>query len=243
MSVPVQRRAAGANEQVLSQYDDHVMDEQEQEQVIDTIRQDNEKANYWYRMSYLSPVPAYILGKHPKSHMTLLFVHHQAVGTVDDLTYLPAFPIYVVVASLLVYLMFLASYEIADRLHLVKPQEFTFPRQPHPFGTAPWWIVPVLRDLRLQPSKNAKVAEKSEAPEKVELAKVLPPRLTYMGFLWVCTWPIPLMTFGLGAFDDALWWAFPFMATTIHLLIEYWIYKADREALSLSGLRYNYKGA
>lgn len=25
----------------------------EQEQVIDTIRQDNEKANYWYRMSLL----------------------------------------------------------------------------------------------------------------------------------------------------------------------------------------------
>ncbi|WFC98066.1 hypothetical protein MYAM1_000788 [Malassezia yamatoensis] len=189
MSTSELRRKAGANEQVLSQYDEQVMDEQ-----------------------------------------------------VDDLTYLPAFPIYAVVVSILLFLIWLASYEVADQLRLVKPQEFSFPRQPHPFGTAPWWIVPVLRDLRLQPSKNLSV-EKGKAPEKQELSKVLPPRLTYVGFLWVCTWPIPLMTFGLGAFDDALWWSFAFMGVTIHLLVEYWIYKADREAIGLSGLKYNYKGA
>lgn len=190
----------------------------------------------------MTPVPAYALGKHPKSHMTLFFLHHQAVGTAADLTYLPAFPIYVAVSSILLYVIWLAAYEVADQLHLVKPQEFEFPRQPHPFGSAPWWIAPVLRDLRLQPSKNTH-SESGGAPEKVELTKVLPPRLTYVGFLWVCTWPIPLMTFGLGAYDEALWWAFPFMAVSIHVLIEYWIYKADRDTLSLSGLKYNYKGA
>lgn len=174
--------------------------------------------------------------------MTLFLVNHQTVGTVDDLTYLPAFPIYLGVGSILMFLVYLAAYELADLLRLVKPQEFSFPRQPHPFGTAPWWAVPVLRDLRLQPSKNVKL-EQGKTPERTELAKVLPPRFTYIGFLWVCTWPIPLMTFGLGAFDDALWWAFPFFATSIHLLVEWWIYKADREALSLVGLKYNYKGA
>ena len=62
MSTSELRRKAGANEQVLSQYDEPVMDEQgmcycnshaEQEQVIDSIRESNEKSNYWYRAALL----------------------------------------------------------------------------------------------------------------------------------------------------------------------------------------------
>lgn len=183
------------------------------------------------------------MGKHPKSHMTIFLHHHHTVGTEDDLTYLPVFPIYASIASLLIYLMFLASYELADRLSLVAPQEFVFPRQPHPFGTAPWWIVPVLRDIRLAPSRSERKQAADKAPQKAELAKVLPPRIVYIGFVWVCSWPIPLMTFGLGAFDDALWWSFPCAAFTIHVLIEWWIYKADRNTVGLQGLKYNYKTA
>ena len=65
----------------------------------------------------------------------------------------------------------------------------------------------------------------------------------YIGFLWVCSWPVPLITFGVGAFDDAAWWAFSFVALSIHLLVEWWIYKAELDTFGLSGLKYNYKGA
>ena len=72
---------------------------------------------------------------------------------------------------------------------------------------------------------------------------MFPPRIVYVGFLWVCTWPAPLLTFGIGAFDDAAWWAIPSAVMTIHVLIEWWIYKAERDTIGLSGMKYAYKGA
>jgi len=102
--------------------------------------------------------------------------------------------------------------------------------------------VPGLRDLRLQSSKTT-AADPSKQSQNVEITRVLPPRVVYVGFLWVCTWPAPLLSFGAGAFDDALWWLFPFLALTVHVLIEYWMYKADTETLGLNNLKYNHKGA
>lgn len=225
----------------------------EQENVIQQIRHDNDKANFVYRAGmlvvytlvvflYLTPIPSYLLGNHSKSHVTLYLQHHSIIGTEDDLTYLPAFPIYMFIFGFLTYIMFLAGRECASRAGLVKMKGVAFPAQPHPFGTAPGWLVPVLRDLRLQPTKNVK-ADPTQQSEGQHLAKVLPPQIVYLGFLWVCTWPAPLLTFGAGAFLDAAWWTFPFGALSIHLLIEWWIHKAERETIGLSNLKYNYKGA
>jgi len=225
----------------------------EQEQVIDKLRADNDKANYLYRAAllvvyalvgflYLTPIPTYLTGSHPKSHITL-FLHHQSmIGTEDDLTYLPALPIYIAVLLYLGYIMYLATYELATRAGILQPKGVAYPAQPHPFGTAPRWIVPVLRDIRLQPSGSAR-ADPDKQSTKTELTKVLPPPIVYLGFLWVCTWPVPLVTFGAGAFDDAAWWSFPFGALSLHLLVEWWIYKAERDMVGLAGLKYNYKGA
>ena len=254
-SQPLDRKhQPGAHDELLSQYDDlHAMDDAEQEQVIEQIRHDNHKANYIYRVGilviyglifflYATPIPTYLMGNHPKSHMTLYFHGQGKIGTDEDLTYLPAFPIYLAVTSTLAFFMYLAAYECAMRAGFVKLKPVAYPNQPHPYGSAPQWIVPVLRDLRLQPSSNVR-ADPTKQSQKVELIKVLPPQIVYLGFLWVCTWPVPLITFGAGAFDDAAWWSFPFLALSIHLLVEWWMYKAERDTLGLNGLKYNYKGA
>ena len=221
--------------------------------MIEQLRHDNDKANYIYRIAmlviyglvlflYLTPLPTYLSGNHPKSHMTLYLNHHSIIGTEEDLTYLPAFPIYLVVTSFLVYVMYLAAYECATRANLIKLKGLPYPAQPHPFGSAPNWIVPVLRDIRVQPSSSVR-ADPTKQSTSIERAKTLPPQLVYIGFLWVCSWPVPLITFGVGAFDDAAWWAFSFVALSIHLVVEWWIYKAELDTFGLSGLKHNYKGA
>lgn len=248
-----QQRAPGMHDDLLSQYDDgHVMDDSEQERVVEQIQQENHKANYIYRIGmlviygliffmYATPIPTYLTGNHPKSHMTLYFHGQSKIGTEEDLTYLPAFPIYMTVTSIIVAIMYLAAYECAMRAGFVKLKGMPFPYQPHPYGTAPKWIVPVLQDLRLQQTKKER-ADNNET-QRVELIKVLPPQIVYIGFLWVCTWPIPLITFGAGAFDDAAWWSFGFIALSIHLIVEWWIYKAERDTIGLNGMKYNYKSA
>lgn len=216
------------------------------------MKRTNDHANFVYRAGilvvyalvtflYVTPIPAYLMGSHPKSHISLYFHHHSVIGTEDDLTYLPAFPIYASVLLFFAYLMYLAGYECATRAGLIQIKGVPFPQQPHPFGTAPYWLVPVLRDLKLQQGGN--VRQDPTKKENRELAKVLPPHIIYVGFLWVCTWPVPLITFGAGAFDDAAWWSFPFGALLVHLLVEWWIYKAERDTLGLNNLKYNYKGA
>ena len=225
----------------------------EQDRVIGEIQRSNDKAHVVYRacllvvyalvaILYLTPVPDYVTGKHPKSHLTLFLHTHNVIGTTDDLTYLPAFPIYVVTALACFAIMWLAACEVADVLRLVQRKPMAFPSQPHPYGTAPNFLVPVLRDLRLQRGSGLKIRQASE-PTKVPITSVLPPRLAYLCFLWVCTWPIPLITFGVGAFDDAAWWMMPFAAVSLHLLIEYWIFKAESETIGLTGMKYAYKGA
>lgn len=221
--------------------------------MVEELQRKNERNHFIYRCAmlviyllivilYISPVPAYLKGEHPKSHLTFFLHKQDVVGTVDDLTYLPAFPIYAFVASIEIAIIAYASYELAEIMNLVRSKGFSFPAQPHPFGTAPNWVVPVLRDLRLQSSKTT-AADPSKQSQNVEITRVLPPRVVYVGFLWVCTWPAPLLSFGAGAFDDALWWLFPFLALTVHVLIEYWMYKADTETLGLNNLKYNHKGA
>lgn len=224
----------------------------EQEDVIRKLRTDNDKSNYVYRVAllvvyallgflYLTPIPTYLTGNHPKSHITL-FLHPELIGTENDLTYLPAFPIYLAILLYLGFILYLASYELATRAGIIQMKGVAYPAQPHPFGTAPSWIVPVLRDIRLQPTSTAR-ADPSKQDGKPQLSQILPPHIVYLGFLWVCTWPVPLITFGAGAFDDAAWWSFPFGVLLLHLIIEWWMYKAEREMLGLSGLKYNYKGA
>ncbi|WFD29707.1 hypothetical protein MSPP1_000718 [Malassezia sp. CBS 17886] len=235
------------------QDDLQVLDETEQDIVIDDIRRSNEKSNYVYRAAllvvyalvvvlFLIPVPAYLRGKHPRSHLALFIHHHQTVGTEDDLTYLPAFPVYAFAVSMLMLIIYGAARELLDAMRLLSPRAVPYPAQPHPYGTAPSWLAPVLSDIRLQPSRMSH-RNPDQPPQKVSLSIVIPPRLVYVGFLWVCSWPIPLLTFGMGAFSDAAWFAFPFFALTVHLLIEWWIYRADRDATGLAGMKYNYKGA
>ena len=60
--------------------------------MIEQLRHDNDKANYIYRIAmlviyglvlflYLTPLPTYLSGNHPKSHMTLYLNHHSIIGT------------------------------------------------------------------------------------------------------------------------------------------------------------------
>lgn len=229
------------------------LDEQEQEQVIQSIRESNEKSNYIFRalmlimmglvgILYLTPIPDYITGDHPESHLTMLFhPSHIHEASHDDLIRLPAFPIYLALLFLQGGLLFGAAYETMDRMGMIRSKGLAFPLQPHQFGTAPSILAPVLADIRWHPTHAGIRADKDDKPPPVWTT--ISPRLLYLCLLTLASTPLPLMTFGAGNFINAGWWLITTIALTVLCICEGLIDKFEREAIGLNGMKYAYKGA
>ena len=169
-----------------------------------------------------------------------MFIHHNdTVGTESDLTFIPAFPIYSMFLLFQGALIYLAMRELLFAIGAIKPKPRPFPAQPHQFGTAPDFLVPLLRDLRINQSSR----KRADVPPAAPLSTLMTPRVLYIGFLWFCTWPLPLLTFGVGSFDDSIWWAMLFLVASVHLITERTIAHAERETIGLNGLKYSFKSA
>lgn len=210
----------------------------------------NDKVHYVYRVLllvlyagitvlYLSPFPYYLTGSHSRKYHTLFIQHSDTVGTESDLTYIPAFPIYTIFFLFQIGIIYLAVRELLFAIGVIKPKPRPFPAQPHQFGTAPDFLVPLLRDLRINQSSR----KRADAPPAAPLSTFMAPRVLYIGFLWLCTWPLPLLTFGVGSFDDSIWWSVLFLVASVHLITERTIAHADRETVGLNGLKYSFKSA
>ncbi|WFD35686.1 hypothetical protein MCUN1_002547 [Malassezia cuniculi] len=229
---------------------DDPIDDVEQEKVIAELQRRNAKSHYSYRVLlivlhavvlvlYLSPFPAYIAGTHSRTHHTLFMQSSYSVGTENDLTYIPAFPIYCLLFAYYFGIIFLSVRETLFAMDIIKPTPMAFPAQPHQFGTAPNFLVPFLRDMRI----NKSTGNRADVPTSQPLSAYVAPRVLYLGFLWILTWPIPLLTFGSGAFEDSLWWSFMFFVMSIHVFAEHTIHKTERETVGLNGLKYAFKSA
>jgi hypothetical protein len=181
-------------------------------------------------------MPAYLTNTHPDTHFHMLFVHHEADATHDDLTRLPIAPIYTVFLASTGCLLWAAWRETADRMGLIKRKGLPYPQQPHLFGTAPGWLVKSLTDLRYHPTNMA--GYKAPAPGTMNrntgadnppnFMTKMHPRNLYLMLVFVASWPLPLMTFGAGAFGAAAWWALTPLVLGLLLLIEceWWIASA-----------------
>ncbi|PWN52058.1 hypothetical protein IE53DRAFT_378448 [Violaceomyces palustris] len=251
----------GMNHDLLSRFDDldEPLDTQDQDKIIEDLRKANQSSNYFYRamivvlmvlvfILYLTPIPDYVRGTHPENHITLFLhpIHHQ--GTHEDLTYLPALPFYLLFFFYSSYLLYLGTAETLYQMGhpILAPQraKLSFPRQPHQFGTAPDWLVPALTDLRWGSSN--KVTDGQRADKDVvnpRVASTVNPKLLYLFIIWVASWPLPLMTFGAGAFVNSLWWLATSGVLGVLWASEYWIVKTETELVGLGGMKYNHKGA
>jgi hypothetical protein len=139
-------------------------------------------------------------------------------------------------------LLFAAFYETLDRMGHVKSKGTAFPHQPHLFGTAPNILAPILSDVRWHPSQMGVRADTTEyrAPP---ITATMPPRLLYLCIITFVSLPLPLMTFGAGSFVNSGWWAIASAVLMVLVLCESMIYKFEKEAFGLNGLKYGYKGA
>lgn len=273
MSVPVQRNTnrTSANASLLDQYDDldqaPTFDTQEQEQVIAELRAKNDSSNYTFRalmlimlslvfVLYLTPIPAYIRGEHPALELFHQNIHVQ--GTAEHITYLPAFPFYLLVLFIHGTILYASAIEVLvlmghiGQLRKLKlpgvPKAAGFPYQPHQYNTAPNWLVPVLNDIKYSPgTKTSQRADTQPAPAPasgVPVASTLgAPRLLYLWVLLVASTPMPLVIFGAGNFESALWWAFSTAVMAVLVTVETWIVRSEKELLGLDGLKYQAKTA
>jgi len=191
---------------------------------------------------YVTPLPDYIMGTHPESHLTLFFGPSHIDGTHEDLYKFPALPIYLVFLALQGGLLFAAFYETLDRMGHVRSKGVAFPHQPHLFGTAPNFIAPILSDIRWHPSQMGVRADSTEyrAPP---VTATMPPRLLYLCMITFVSLPLPLMTFGAGSFVNSGWWAITSASLIVLVICEWMIHKFERETFGLTGLKYGYKGA
>ncbi|KAK0549559.1 hypothetical protein OC846_004022 [Tilletia horrida] len=238
----------------LAKLDDNAtaepLDDEEQTKIVQELTELNEKSNYLYRILllfmlslvlivYMTPIPAYLAGTHPENHLTMFFSPHHHEHTHDDLTYLPAAPIYIFFFLIQGSLLAAAMYETAERLSLVKIAPKPFPQQPHRFGTAPDWLAPALDDIRMQPSE----AQKQKQDKGDRVSARVGGRLVYIIFLTVLSLPLPLLTFGVGSFTNSGWWALSTGALTVLSLVEWWMGKVTAETQQLGSMKYSYRGA
>lgn len=250
--------AAAANDPlaVLDDLDDPIDDVgaygnlPEQDKVIAELQRRNEKSHFVYRamllvlygivcVLYVSPIPAYLAGTHHRMNHTLFMRAFDTIGTESDLTHVPAFPIYCALLSFYAVIVYLALRETLFSMGYIKPTPKIFPAQPHLFGTAPDFIVPFLRDLRVNQVQRGR----ADLPEVQPLSATISPRVLYIALLWIVSWPVPLLTFGAGAFEDSFWWSITSFVLAIHVFAEYTIQKAERETVGLNGLKYTFKSA
>ncbi|EPQ26214.1 uncharacterized protein PFL1_06149 [Pseudozyma flocculosa PF-1] len=275
MSSQPHRRPQGQHDDLLSQYDDldTPLDTQDQERLIAQLKQQNDGSNYGLRallavlialleFLYLTPLPSYIRGDHPENHLTLYHHPVHVEGTIDHLTYLPALPIYLFFFLVHGSLLYMAAIELLStmghanllaryRLPLARStaNAVPFPYQPHPFGTAPAWLVPTLRDIKWSTSPQTKLNQRADdQPAATAVAKSVAsslsdPKLLYLWFLFIASWPMPMLIFGAGNFANAAWWSLSSAVLGIYLAAETWIAKTNRDILGLDALKYNHKSA
>lgn len=185
------------------------------------------------------------MGTHPQNHMTMFL--GKSHGTLDDLIYLPALPFYIVFLAMQGGLLYCAALETADQLDLAfavaRRKKFAFPAQPHPFGTAPDFVVPTLSQLKFAPGGGR--ADQAHVPTDSgqRVAATMSPRAMYLTLLFVTSLPLPLMTFGAGSFGNAGWWAITSVVIALTAWVENGIWKSEREIVGLDGMKYTLKGA
>ncbi|KAN0063615.1 hypothetical protein ACQY0O_004065 [Thecaphora frezii] len=272
-STHAHQRSKGQHHDLLSQYDDldTPLDTQDQDAIIAQLKQSNDASNYTLRsllsflialllLLYLTPLPSYIRGDHPENHLTLYHHPVHVEGTIDHLTYLPALPIYLFFFAIHGSLLYMALIELLTamghapllaryRLPLTTSTAAPFPYQPHPFGTAPAWLVPALRDIKWSTSPQTKLNQRADqqpaatAVSKSIASSLAQPRLFYLWFLFVASWPMPMLIFGAGNFANSAWWALSSGVLGIYLAAETWIAKSEQEVLGLHGLKYDHKSA
>lgn len=201
--------------------------------------------------SYLTPLPAYLTNSHPDTHFHMLFVGVHREPTHDDVTKLPIAPIYCFFVAIMTSFLWAAAIETADRMGLTKRKGLPFPHQPHLFGTAPNWLIRTLTDLRWHPSNSGGVpSARSDLPRQQggdnppNFLTKMHPRNLYLFVILLASTPLPLMVFGAGGSGETtLWWTLTPLVIGTLLTIEGMIHRSQRDAASLDGMRYNYKGA
>ncbi|KDN44877.1 hypothetical protein K437DRAFT_247486 [Tilletiaria anomala UBC 951] len=231
------------------------LNNEEQQKIIEELREQNKKWNYIYRSAvllmqgllfifYFTPLPSYIAGTHPQNHLIVFWGSGQ--GTHDDLIYLPALPFYIAFLLIQGGLLYMVAFETADAMEIPaiikRRKSYAFPAQPHPFGTAPNFLVPPLSQIRWAPS-GGRADQDHTVTEGQRIAATTSPRLMYLVVLCVASLPLPLMTFGAGSFGNAGWWALTPLVIGVTCCIERSIWSSERQTHGLAGLRYNYKGA
>lgn len=183
---------------------------------------------------YLTPIPSYISGTHSQMHYTMF--HGKHVGTLDDLTYLPALPFYLLFLAIQGTVLAALIWEVADlmgvRWVVSKRKRYEFPAQPHAFGTAPDIVVETLSTMKWAPGKP--LPDGTRPPQQLVM-KTVPPRLMYVFLLWILLLPMPLMVFGAGSNDNAVWWSVSSITGLITFLSERSIAASERQIRELSG--------
>lgn len=267
MSSRLQSRAKGANDDVLQKYDDlnHPMPTEEQEKLIRELKKTNDSSNYVFRalllfmiilvfVLYLTPIPSYIDGSHPENHLVLFHHGMHVIGTEEHLTYLPAFPIYMIFFGLQGYCLYLGAFELLSLMGhstLIAKVTGRSPAayQSHPFGTAPAWLVPVLSDMRWSTGNKINLHERADqisatnSDSKAVYDSLSSPRLLYLWAIFLASIPMPLLIFGAGNFSNAGWFAFTPAVLGVLVISETWMMRSEKELLGLNGLKYDHKSA
>ncbi|KAJ9476671.1 hypothetical protein PHBOTO_000330 [Pseudozyma hubeiensis] len=257
----------GMHSETLDKYDDlnDPIPTEEQEKVLRELKAKNDASNYFYRaallfmvllvfIAYLTPIPSYIDGTHPESHLTLFHHGVHVIGTEDHLTYLPAFPIYLFFFAIQGYLLYLSALELLsllghDSLLSAITRRNASLYRSHPFGTAPSYLVSILSDIRYSTGNKVNLHERADQPaaigseSKALYDSLSNPRLLYLWFLFVAGLPLPLLIFGAGNFTNAGWFSFTPAVTGLVLVMETWIRRSENQLLGLDGLKYDHKSA
>lgn len=167
-------------------------------------------------------------------HYTMF--HGKHTGTLDDLLYLPALPFYLCFAAVQLTLLYMLAWEVADAMGVpfvvARRKKYVFPAQPHPFGTAPDFVVEVLSTMKWAPGK---AGPDGIRPPQELVMKTVKPRVMYVFALWILLLPLPLMVFGAGSNDNAAWWSISAAAGLIALLFERSIAASERQIDQLAG--------
>ncbi|CDU24132.1 uncharacterized protein SPSC_02761 [Sporisorium scitamineum] len=259
--------ARGMHAETLDKYDDlnEPIPTEEQEALLRELKTRNDSSNYMYRAAllfmvllvfvlYLTPIPSYIDGSHPENHLTLFHHGVHVIGTEEHLTYLPAFPIYMIFFGIQGYLLYLSSLELLSLmghdsiLSKITRRNASLYRS-HPFGTAPSYLVSILSDIRISTGNKVNLNERADQPAAINSdSKALydslsNPRLLYLWFLFVASCPMPLLIFGAGNFSNAGWFAFTPAVIGVMLVVETWITRSENQLLGLDGLKYDHKSA
>ncbi|EST06448.1 hypothetical protein PSEUBRA_004348 [Kalmanozyma brasiliensis GHG001] len=264
---PAASSERGLHADTLDKYDDlnEPIPTEEQESLLRELKTKNDASNYIYRFAillmivlvfvlYLTPIPSYIDGTHPENHLTLFHHGMHVVGTEDHLTYLPAFPIYLIFFGFQGYLLYLSAIELLSLMGHDQAVGILTRRNPahyraHPFGTAPSYLVSILSDIRYSTGNKPNLHERADQPatiggqSKALYDSLSNPRLLYLWALFVAGWPLPLLIFGAGNFGNAGWFAVTPVVVGVLLMSETMIRRSENALLGLDGMKYDHKSA